>query len=139
MRNKQRNLRISVSSNKENLNDEGEAPAQETGQPGGLSPIKVHWYGSSLIHEDSTDFYSGSWYAPIEEFKNLHRTHKIQTLEDATFTIYNQYSSKARMSVDWLHFAVEHVSRYLRSLDVASKDHSSVAFNKIAEIGRAHV
>ena len=59
------------------------------------------------------DFFSATWWQSKERFLRAFRPHRIQNVEGAVFTFMNSVSLRrdVRMTLDWLKFSVEHLSK----------------------------
>jgi len=69
---------------------------------------------------------------PMDRFRAL-RVKPMQTLEDASHAAFHENRKDVRMSVDWLDFAVEHMSRWIKKLDLINDKHNDVAFKRITD------
>jgi hypothetical protein len=92
-----------------------------------------YWLNSTVIHEGYImDYYSGAWLQPTEVFQNWD-TMNVYTLEDASWRVYNNNRDKVRMSLDWLDFSVEHMSKFYRMIKVPSSTNNDVGMNRILD------
>eukprot|EP00550_Attheya_septentrionalis_P009202 CAMPEP_0198286760 /NCGR_PEP_ID=MMETSP1449-20131203/5739_1 /TAXON_ID=420275 /ORGANISM="Attheya septentrionalis, Strain CCMP2084" /LENGTH=310 /DNA_ID=CAMNT_0043984555 /DNA_START=221 /DNA_END=1150 /DNA_ORIENTATION=+ len=114
------NSKVTASS-KNVENDDGDADEQRR---------TVYWLNQSAIDAKKADYFSGTWYMPIQNFRSLNPK-DINNLEDATTKAFWQNIEDVRMTVDWLDFAVEHMSRWYKKLDVLNANNNDVAINKI--------
>mmetsp|Transcript_10346 Transcript_10346/g.24645 ORF Transcript_10346/g.24645 Transcript_10346/m.24645 type:complete len:553 (-) Transcript_10346:175-1833(-) len=94
---------------------------------GGAVRRTLYWMDHTAVKDF---YYSGSWIQPIEPFLDL-RIESMQSLEDASHRVYFENEKNVRMSVDWLDFAVEHLSKWCKKLDLLAPHHNSVAIDKI--------
>lgn len=88
----------------------------------------VYWLNHTQIYRD--DYFSGSWLAPIDILHSL-EFERMRTLEDASNRLYRQYEKLVRMPVDWLDFAVEHMSRWWKHMDAINANKNDIAINRI--------
>ena len=88
----------------------------------------VHWIDSTSLFD--VDYFSASWLAPLDTFLNFD-TKEMLTSEDACHKVYVDHTSKIRMSTDWLDFSVEHMSKWWKILQAASKYHNGVSMDRI--------
>eukprot|EP00555_Chaetoceros_dichaeta_P007987 CAMPEP_0198267128 /NCGR_PEP_ID=MMETSP1447-20131203/31681_1 /TAXON_ID=420782 /ORGANISM="Chaetoceros dichaeta, Strain CCMP1751" /LENGTH=521 /DNA_ID=CAMNT_0043957553 /DNA_START=181 /DNA_END=1746 /DNA_ORIENTATION=- len=95
-------------------------------------PREVFWLNERYFDMWKCDYYSGSWMLPIERFDPVLAV-DMQTLEDGSHNVFGVNTKHARMSVDWLDFSVEHLSRWIREFDMFAAHHNDVAVNKITE------
>mmetsp|Transcript_10345 Transcript_10345/g.24644 ORF Transcript_10345/g.24644 Transcript_10345/m.24644 type:complete len:194 (-) Transcript_10345:1253-1834(-) len=77
---------------------------------GGAVRRTLYWMDHTAVKDF---YYSGSWIQPIEPFLDL-RIESMQSLEDASHRVYFENEKNVRMSVDWLDFAVEHLSKWCK-------------------------
>ena len=96
----------------------------------GQGQRNVYWLDNEQFDQNKADFYSGSWLIPMRHFESV-KVDDMKTLEDAIFIVNDVNQKEARMSVDWLDFAVEHMSRWYKALDVLKPNHNDVAIKKI--------
>jgi hypothetical protein len=96
----------------------------------GFGPRKVYWLNHKQFDDQKSDYYSGSWLIPMSRFESV-KADEINCLEDASHNVYSSNKSEVRMAVDWLDFAVEHMSRWYKRLDVSNAENNDVAINKI--------
>jgi len=90
----------------------------------------VYWLDQSALDDDKADYFSGTWYMPIQNFRSLNAKAML-TVEDASHEAFFENREDVRMTVDWLDFANEHMSRWYKKLDVLSADNNDVAIKKI--------
>lgn len=76
----------------------------------------VHFVDSERI-ERTSDFYSGSWLQPAETFLSM-KTSKIKNLESASFVTFVENRDRLRMTLDWLDWSVEHLSKWWKILGI---------------------
>lgn len=88
----------------------------------------VHFIGREQL--DLNDFFSATWLQPLKTFLAMD-VNGILIVEDGCFQAYRKDNAPiptARMTLDWLDFSVEHMSKWWKQLDVFGMD--SVPFNK---------
>ena len=73
------------------------------------------------------DLFSASWLMNLRHFTDI-KTELIGTVEDACFQPFWQYSSQVRMTRDWLEFAVEHLSKWCKTIDIYNHHASHAKF-----------
>ena len=83
---------------------------------------RVIWTNLSL--------YSGAYLIPVQYLSSL-PTEKIDNLESATFQVIRSQRQHARMSLDWLDFSVEHLSGWIKTMDLFNDTHNDVAIVKL--------
>ncbi len=91
---------------------------------------QVFWLDELQFDSHKSDYYSGSWYLPVERL-DAAPAEKINNLESASHVAFYPNSKHARMSVDWLDFSVEHLSRWIKSFDMFAKHHNDIAVNRL--------
>jgi len=100
----------------------------------GLEERTVHWMSSENIlkskEAQAYDYYSGSWLLPVTLLEPLNAS-EFKVLEDAAHRVFKIHNERVRMSIDWLDFSVEHLSRLHKSLDLLQANHNDVGINKI--------
>ncbi|VEU35705.1 unnamed protein product [Pseudo-nitzschia multistriata] len=87
----------------------------------------VYWMDHTAIYDN---YFSGTWIQPIERFQRLN-VDIMSSLEDASHRVFFENKEDVRMTVDWLDFAVEHLSKWCKKLDITNSNHNSVAIDKI--------
>jgi hypothetical protein len=107
--------------------DDGDVVGEQEGE---REKRRVHWLDHKHTDGKMCDYYSGSWLIPIQNFQSL-PAQDIRTLEDASHQVYYSSKQDVRMSVDWLDFSVEHLSRWYKKLDMFQERHNDIAINKI--------
>jgi hypothetical protein len=77
---------------------------------------RVEWLTEKAFPE-RLDFFSDSWYMNVDLFREMDVSEdSIETVESACFAAYEDRMDLVRMSLDWLDFSVEHMSRWWRRL-----------------------
>jgi len=99
-------------------------------QEGEQETRKVFWLDHKHTNKQKCDYYSGSWLIPVRNLLDL-PAQDMMTLEDASHQVYYSSPKDVRMSVDWLDFSAEHLSRWFKKLDMVSKRHNDIAINKL--------
>jgi len=90
----------------------------------------VYWLNHNQFKDGKRDYYSGSWLLPMRYFESLDAK-GMRILEDGSHHVFYENIKEVRMSVDWLDFAVEHMSRWYKGLDMFTARHNDVAIQKI--------
>ena len=70
---------------------------------------------------DINDFFSATWIMSRTTFLESNVTY-IKNVEGACFGLFRDREDKLRMSLDWLDFSVEHLSKWWRLLNVPSSE-----------------
>mmetsp|Transcript_205 Transcript_205/g.495 ORF Transcript_205/g.495 Transcript_205/m.495 type:complete len:559 (+) Transcript_205:124-1800(+) len=111
----------SYSDDVEKDEEEGDGNSNES------SRRTVYWLDHTAMSEN---YFSAAWLQPIEPFKSLNVA-SMNMLEDASHRVFYENKENVRQPVDWFDFAVEHLSRWYKKLDVLAPHHNSVAIDKI--------
>lgn len=85
------------------------------------SPIDHHQqvYFVERGQLDLMDHFSGSWLQPVENFLKMNLTY-VNIVEDGCHQAYRQNKTAAQMTVDWLDFSVEHMSKVCTLVNLKS-------------------
>lgn len=73
------------------------------------------------------DHFSGTWLQPVNNFLRMNLS-QILTVEDGCHQAFRENKSAARMTLDWLDFSVEHLSKWWKIARIFEE--SAVPFNK---------
>lgn len=87
-------------------------------------PRKVHFFGAPIHIDNRGDPFAASWLQTREDFMAMDFG-RIKICEDAAFVAFwmpPQRQQKLRMTVDWLDFAVEHLSKWHKTLRLFSEE-----------------
>ena len=76
---------------------------------------------------DLKDFFSATWIQPVSTFLALD-TNTIENVEMGCFSVFRPNKSRLRMTLDWMDFSVEHMSKWWKVLDIFKKN-NPVPFN----------
>lgn len=76
---------------------------------------------------DLKDTFSASWLMNVSRFKNIDAG-AIATCEDGCFQPFLQYRDDVRMTRDWLAFAVEHMSKWWKTINIFRHHETFYAF-----------
>jgi len=72
-------------------------------------------YGEDIAHIN--DLFSASWIMNVDQFLRI-ETDNINIIEDGCFQPFRQPGSDVRMTRDWLNFAVEHMSKWWKTINI---------------------
>jgi len=96
--------------------------------PSDIPQRRVIWSNHSL--------FSGAYLIPIRRLLSV-PVEKISNLEGATFLVMRYNREYNRMSVDWLDLAVEHLSGWIKHMNLFNDQHNDVAIVKLmTNLGR---
>ena len=76
---------------------------------------------------DKLDYFSATWIQPMSTFLKLD-TERIINVEMGVFRVWHENLHRMRMTLDWLDFSVEHLSKYWKNAQVFSPDPVPYAF-----------
>ena len=82
-------------------------------------------YGEDIAHIN--DLFSASWLMNVSQFMCID-TSNINIIEDGCFQPFRQPGSDVRMTRDWLSFAVEHMSKWWKTINIFDHDDTLNAF-----------
>jgi len=68
----------------------------------------VHFIENGQL--DMDDYFSATWLQSLENFMKMD-VNNIKTVEDGCFQAFRRNESAVRMTLDWLDFSVEHMSK----------------------------
>lgn len=80
---------------------------------------KVDFIPSHLLGK--LDYFSATWIQPVTTFLKLD-TNEIVTVESGVFRVWKENLDRMRMTLDWLDFSVEHLSKYWKNAQVFRED-----------------
>lgn len=67
------------------------------------------------------DYFSATWIQPMSTFLKLN-TGAIDTVEAGVFRVWKENRNYMRMTLDWLDFSVEHLSKFWKNAQVFTPD-----------------
>ena len=98
-----------------------EPPREQTKKP----VRTVHFLENNQLHIN--DHFSATWIQPLSNFMQVNVSN-IKTVEDGCFQVFRQDRNAVKMTLDWLDFSVEHLSKWWKVADIFDKD--AVPFNR---------
>lgn len=87
---------------------------------------QVHFLDQSQV--DLNDQFSATWLQPLENFLKMN-VDGIKTVEDGCFQAFRTNPRAVRMTLDWLDFSVEHMSKWWKVANVFGKE-DAIPFNR---------
>lgn len=96
---------------------------------------KVHFLGMDQV--ETEDMFSATWLQPVSSFLKMD-VDNIKTVEDGCFQAFWANMSAVRMTVDWLDFSVEHMSKWWKVAGVFDT-RDGIAFNRAVTAFRSYV
>lgn len=84
-------------------------------QPSRQEHRRVYFVDSRRFED--IDLFSAAWLQPVDIFLKLN-TSRIATCEGGSFAVFRQNRGRVRMTLDWFDFAVEHMSKWWKMVDV---------------------
>ena len=90
---------------------------------------EVKWMDDS--HFKYLDYFSATWILPVHIFLDNVETEGMDSVESAVHRVRRFNRDKVRMSVDWLDFSVEHMSKWWKLVGVTKDSFNDVGINVI--------
>jgi hypothetical protein len=82
-------------------------------------------------HIDLQDMFAATWLQPLSKFMTMD-VNEILTVEDGCFVALRGGKQKyVRMTVDWLDFSVEHLSKWWKLLNALEAENDPIPYNTI--------
>ena len=82
-------------------------------------------------HLDLNDMFAATWLQPLSKFMAMDVEY-IMAVEDGCFVALRGEKNKyVRMTVDWLDFSVEHLSKWWKLLRALDSEHGPIPYNTI--------
>ena len=96
---------------------------------------RVHFLERNQLGKQ--DFFAGTWLQPLSTFLDLN-TSKISHVEAGCTVVWETHRNQMRMTLDWLDFSVEHMSKWWKVLRVPG-GRDPVPYNRTISMFRNYI
>jgi hypothetical protein len=95
---------------------------------------QVYFLKEEQLHIN--DPFSATWLQPLDKFMKVN-TSNINTVEDGCFEVFRTSPKAVRMTLDWLDFSVEHMSKWWKVTNVFGQE-DAIPFHRAVTAFQAY-